>query len=372
MQSALDEKMSASPSAAPGKQELIAALTAAGQQPQTLVGERGETIVILPHGGRVLGVFAPGSERNLLWTAPTLSAEKTAREHFASDKWCNSGGDRTWLAAEVDFFYPEYPDTTRYFQPRQLDPGRYVATRTSAGVTLENSLTLQSYRGGWTAGLRITKTVSAVLDPLIQEATATLGGEVEFAGYRLHTVLELLDANDDRCRVGLWNLLQLPGGGDMLIPVHRRSTPVVYFGDVPKGDLRVEEQLIRYRMSASGEQKIGVDAVALTGRTGYVVGEGDQTTLVIRSFSVDPGGVYVDVPLHDRGSPGHAFQACNINTDYLGVFAELEYHAPAIGGAGGSRRSDDVSQVWAFRGEREAVRQVAMQLLGVQLCRPDI
>lgn len=53
------------------------------------------------------------------------------------------------------------------------------------------------------------------------------------AGYRLYTKLELLQANDNRCRVAAWNLLQLPGGGDMVIPVHHPQQPVVYFGDIP-------------------------------------------------------------------------------------------------------------------------------------------
>ena len=46
-----------------------------------------------------------------------------AAAFFAGDQWHNSGGDRTWLAPEVDFFFPNFPRTDVYWQPRQLDPG---------------------------------------------------------------------------------------------------------------------------------------------------------------------------------------------------------------------------------------------------------
>ncbi|RIK79841.1 MAG: hypothetical protein DCC67_10000 [Planctomycetota bacterium] len=348
---------------------MIAALEGAGQRPLSLAGDSGETIVVLPHGGRVLGLYSAASDQNFLWTSAAVSSAKLAREHFPSDRWFNSGGDRTWLAPEIDFFYPHYPDTSRqYFQPRQLDPGHYDAAASDAQVILRNELSMHSFRRGWNAQLRITKTISVTSNPLARGATAPLAARLQFAGYRLQTRLEMLHSDDDCCRVGLWNLLQLPGGGEMLVPVFHETEPVVYFGDIPAGDLCSDSRCVRYRMSAPGEQKIGIDALAATGRAGYVLEDPvdrSRATFVVRSFSVDASGPYVDVPLHRPDAEGHAFQACNIDADYLGRFAELEYHAPAIGGKGAPRYGDDVSQVWAYRGSREAIAQAAMELLGV-------
>jgi hypothetical protein len=192
--------------------------------------------------------------------------------------------------------------------------------------------------------------------------------ELEFSGYRLETTLELHESGGDRCQVGIWNLLQLPGGGEMIVPLYGPTEPVTYFGDIPPGDLRSDESCVRYRMSAPNEQKIGIDALVTCGRAGYVRDDSENpanSSLVVRSFAVHANGPYVDVPLHSPESGGHAFQACNINADYLGYFAELEYHAPAIGGRSGLTRSADVSEVWAYRGSREAIKAAAVALLGV-------
>ncbi|MCC6494308.1 MAG: hypothetical protein IT424_14955 [Pirellulales bacterium] len=355
----------------PAKGELIAALSEVGQPPVSLVGAGGQTVLVLPHGGRILGLYSASSAQNFLWTNGTISKPELAREHFASERWRNSGGDRTWLAPEIDFFYPHYPDTARqYFQPRQLDPGNYSATVDGAQITLTNELSMRSFRRGWTAQLRVSKRISPTVDPLACGPAAALAQRIEYAGYRLHTRLELLDADVSGCQIGLWNLLQLPPGGEMLVPVYRRTEPVIYFGDVPPGDLRAEERCVRYRMTAAGEQKIGVDALAVAGRAGYFrtdTDDKDAAALVVRNFSVDAGGSYVDVPLHSPDAGGHAFQACNIDADYLGRFAELEYHVPAIGGPSAARVSDDVSQVWAYRGSRADIAQAAMQLLGVDV-----
>lgn len=106
----------------------------------------GGQVAILPHGGRVLGLYAPGSDENFLWTNPALDDAISAKALLASDQWHNTGGDRTWLAPENDFFRPDYPKMETYFQPRALDPGRYRCTRTERGVRLACDLKLHSYR----------------------------------------------------------------------------------------------------------------------------------------------------------------------------------------------------------------------------------
>jgi hypothetical protein len=111
---------------APDKEQLISALVGAGHPPLSLTGSRGETVLVLPHGGRVLGAYSAASNENFIWTSAAISNAELAREHVASDRWCNSGGDRTWLAPEIDLFYPHFPDTAKqYFQPREFDPGHY-------------------------------------------------------------------------------------------------------------------------------------------------------------------------------------------------------------------------------------------------------
>src|SRR5450432_3412799 len=123
-------------------QELIATLGSAGKPTELYETTDGTRLLILPYGGRILGAFAPGSDENFLWTNTALNNVESARAFYASDDWQNSGGDRTWLAPEVDFFFPKFPDVdiSGYWQPRALDPGKYETVKTNTGVQLVNQL----------------------------------------------------------------------------------------------------------------------------------------------------------------------------------------------------------------------------------------
>ncbi|MBI5093331.1 MAG: hypothetical protein HZB26_12930 [Candidatus Hydrogenedentes bacterium] len=348
--------------AAPGKSGLLEVLKAVGKPAQAVTQADGTTVLLLPYGGRVLGLFAPGSEDNFYWTHPALGAEETARAFYASKDWHNSGGDRTWLAPEVDIFLPKYPDTKTYFQPRELDPGNYEAVKGDGGLELVNRLKLKLSRSGQEVELRMTKSVGPAANPLRYERKLDLAG-VQYAGYTQHTRLEMLgDPAKDKPMIGLWNLVQMPHNGDLLIPVYHKTEPKIWFGEISPEDLIAGEHLIRYKMRAKGEHKLGVRAVATTGRVGYLSGAGKTRSLIVRNFVVNPSGEYIDAPWKDPEDLGYSTQACNVNSA-LGEFSELEYHIPAIGGKTGSFRCDDTAQVWAFRGPEDKVLAAARRLL---------
>ncbi len=343
---------------------LVEILSAVGKPAERHSCSDGSEVLILPYGGRILGLFAPGSDENFYWTHPALGSVGSARDFYDSDEWHNSGGDRTWLAPEVDFFFPDFPSTETYWQPRQLDPGRYEVAQTETGPQLVNRLTLKLSRSGQEVDLQITKSVGGAPSPLRHErGLGDLAG-IEYAGYTLHTSLECQGtAAEDAPAVGLWNLVQMPHGGDLLVPTYVRTEPKVYFGTVDDADLIVTDRLVRYRMRAAGEHKIGIRAVATAGRVGYVYPVRDERwSLIVRNFFVDPSGEYVDVPWGDTEDMGYSTQACNVNSA-LGSFSELEYHVPALGRGTGRRRSVDAAQVWAFRGPLEGIRAVAERLL---------
>ena len=87
----------------------------------------------------------------------------------------------------------------------------------------------------------------------------------------------------------------------------------------------------------------------------------------MRNFFVNPSGEYIDVQRHDPDDFGYAFQMCRVDEVEFGSFCEMEYHAPALGALPDPTRSDDVSQVWAFRGPRGAIDAIARKLLGAAL-----
>jgi len=157
----------------------------------------------------------------------------------------------------------------------------------------------------------------------------------------------------------------MPHGGEMIFPTFVRSEPRHIFstvGTISPGELRVDDRIVRYSMSAKGEHKISLRALASTGRVGYLYKTGDKWALIVRSFFVNPSGEYIDVPWTETDYFGYAIQACNVNSG-LGSFSELEYHIPAIGNGTGRSRCDDVSVVWAFRGSFDGIRAVCRVLL---------
>ena len=263
---------------------------------------------------------------------------------------------------------PNYPDLSfgGYWQPRELDPGNYQIIRKGDKSVLVNRLTLTSSRAKASVDLEITKSVGPAFNPLRYEPSWKTRRTL-YAGYTLHTTLQLMGSSaDSPLQVALWDLMQMPHGGDLLVSTYRRAEAKLYFGAIGPEDLIIGDHLIRYRMRAAGEHKIGFRAVDMTGRAGYMYPVGDQTALVLRNIVVNPSGEYVDVPWTEETNLGFAGQTCNVNSA-LGSFSELEYHVPAIGKSTGSVRSHDVSQVWAFRGAPAKIQAVAKSLLSSEV-----
>ncbi|MGA3107341.1 MAG: DUF6786 family protein [Terriglobales bacterium] len=351
-------------------QQLLATLKAVGKPAELHQTEDGTRILVLPYGGRILGVFAPGSEENFLWTNSALDNPETARAYYASDDWQNSGGDRTWLAPEVDFFFPKFPniDIAGYWQPRSLDPGNYELTKTTHGVRLTNRLTIEGFRSRKRVQLEITKSIAAAANPLRHE-TSIQTAAVEYAGHTLVTSLKIVDTQpNDAFLVGLWSLTQMPHQGELFIPTYSKTEPRIYFGlvDAPPDELAMSDRLVRFKMRAAGEHKIGVRAAATTGRIGYIYPTGSKHALIVRNFFVNPSGEYADVPWTEPDDLGYSTQACSVNSRW-GMFSEMEYHVPAIGGNTGLSHVEDRSQLWAFRGSREDIVKIARTLLSNEI-----
>src|ERR1700722_1545773 len=110
----------------PPESELIGVLNDAGKPVESQVHPDGDRLLLLPYGARVLGLFAPGSDDNFFWTHPALASEQAAQAFFQTSDWRNTGGDRTWLAPEVDVYFPNFPDTRIWLVPGGVGPGWFT------------------------------------------------------------------------------------------------------------------------------------------------------------------------------------------------------------------------------------------------------
>src|ERR1700727_2255808 len=85
---------------------LVDTLERANKRTHTLDLPDGTRVLILIHGGRVLGLFSKDNDENVYWTHPALCSADSAGALYSSGAWENSGGDRTWLGPELDLFFP--------------------------------------------------------------------------------------------------------------------------------------------------------------------------------------------------------------------------------------------------------------------------
>jgi len=344
--------------------DLIRILKAAGKRTEVVHLENGSEVLLLPHGGRVLGLFAAGEKENFYWTNPVLKDAGTAGKFLESDEWQNTGGDRTWLAPEIDFFFPKYPDLTVYHQPRQFDARPYDIVEIEGTPGLRIEFEIKHAKREEPIRLRLSKSIENAANPLRYEGIWNDMAGATFTGYGLRTTLEFCSIPAPGVPVGLWHLIQMPHGGEMLMPTYGTVRPKIVFGEIPPGDLSdLPIGGARYRMTAEGEQKISLRAVSCTGRAAYRYEAAGAWHLVLRNFFVNPSGEYVDAPWTEPEDLGYGVQACNVNGKW-GIFSELEYHIPAIGVSGAPPRSQDFAQVWAYRGSREEIARITEALLG--------
>jgi hypothetical protein len=348
--------------------QLIQAVEAAGKKLELLTMPDGSRLLLLPYGARGLGLYAPGSEENFFWTNPEINEASKASSLFSSARWHNTGGDRTWLSPELDTFFTD-EKLDKYWQQPELDMSEYAVERTGGGCRLSREMTLHLARKNLNVKLRLSKWFGPAANPLrIERDMAAASGAVQYAGYTQRITLQSLDAVfQPSAPVGIWNLIQLPEGGEMIAPIYSPTVPQPCFGNIPADHVKIDGRSVRLNTDLRGSHKIALKATATCGRAGYVYGQGEIRTLVVRNFFVNPSGHYVDVQRTDMEDFGYSVQLCRVDEPGIGSFCELEYHAPALGALPDPAASEDVSQVWAYRGPREAISAVAVKLLGVEL-----
>ena len=351
------------------KTRLIAALRGAEHPAIELRGVEGGALLFLPFGARVLGLFAEDDGPNLFWADSRMARPEEAARVFASSEWVNIGGERTWISPEVDTCIGDIADPWRTYKVSySMDPGRYMVERNGGAIKASATMRVPIHRKKTTCDVGVEKKIRMIPNPLRSETQVRDWlAEVPYVGYELATSFQLLATPDPAVQVGLWNIIALPAGGEMLVPTLGKAAVRTYFGSAGPEHLTVAEGSVRLRIDGRAQYKIGLRAATLRSRAGYLrpLG-GGSWALVVRNFAVNPSGEYIDTPWDSPEELGYAFEAYN-DDGKLGAFGELEYHVPAIGGVTGLTSCVDQSQVWAFSGPEERIRAVAKLLLGPEV-----
>jgi len=330
---------------ATGKMEKLIQILEAGRQSAAVLGGK---VVVTPFGGRILGLF-PGSGKNLLWVNEQFLSDPAA--FFMQDDWRNIGGDRTWIAPELET--NGNPNLPGYEVQRTMDPGSYKVVSSSGGEVVMEGTPIPHFKTlNIDAPLKLTKTVRLLTAPPVPA-----GRGVACAGYEQMISLTAAEPLSAGVKPGAWNILQVPVGGEIHVPVKRKTAPRAFIG---KPVFQCLTNEVVSTVKAKDSFKFCIHADDSRGMIFYLnTNDPDQATLLMRTFCIGPAACYSDVPGDDPTASGYMTQIY-VAGAASGGFGEMEYHAPCLCAERTSVK--DVSQVWGFIGPADAIVKLMDEL----------
>lgn len=315
-------------------------------------------LVLTVRGARVLGVFLDDAGDNLLWTAPALARPADATRLVLGGQW-NVGGDRCWLAPEVELHFanPERPAREEYAVPAAIDPGRYeVEDESETALSLRCDGELPNLVSRRTVTFELSRAISLCPPPCEV-------GPCSYIGYELSSALAIRYVDRPDAAYGLWQLMQLPPGGTVFIPTRPDAELVDYFNSDVAHHCRRAADHVRFPVTGETPHKLGLRAADVTGRMAYLRPAGEHGTLIVRQACVFAGGTYADYPAHSRERRDIALQFYN-DDGRMGGFGEMEYHSVAAA-PDNLYVTRDLSRTWCFAGPLNKLQALGAQLLGV-------
>lgn len=268
------------------------------------------SVSVLPERGRIISIEVSG--RHALW------------QPVRSDEGWNFGGERLWIAPESDWFWKQTGrvDFKHYQVPPGLDPDNWTITQADdESCSSEFYLHLDCFHSDKTIDLKIHRRFE-LLPP------GTLAGTAPSVAFRTTTGLEILGGTHGQ-PVDLWSILQVPIGGEMVVPVNQKISPRDYFSPCPITEMIERNGEFRLKTSGHSMFKIGLRPDQANGLIAYERPVPGGLLVLQRSFPIYCGLRYCDSPLNDLRSQGDAVQFfCDDGT--FGGFAEMEHHSPAI------------------------------------------
>lgn len=342
--------------------QLEASFRAAGEPVHVLAFNTGMRALFSQRGARMLGLFPSAEDANLLWTHAALNEAESFRRFAAAGEW-NVGGERCWVAPEIQYNVADRRDFWNTLRvPPQMDPGRYRLTVAGDNVQFEGELTLTAHNlAAGDKRLRVQRVIRPASSPV------PVPDGVQFAGLAHAASLTQLDNAPIASEI--WNLVQLPAGGTLLIPTSGALRVSRYFGDPAADALRAVDGCLRISVTGARQYKVGYQALSVAGRMGYWRALPDgRASLLVRSFWNDPANLYAEEPPDQPGGTGHSIHVYNDGGEFGGAerFGEMECTGHTIGGQTGVSSSTDLFHLWAYVGPAEVLRPLAHAYLGVE------
>jgi hypothetical protein len=201
------------------------------------------SFLVMPRGARILGVDLGNG--NLLWVNPRIEAVLLNKE------W-NTGGIRTWVSPERNFFYDDPEKFDGWRCPRGMDPGKYeVAKKEKSALELKGTISAQDMVSKQTLLGYMSKRIE------IQEVHKN-----EKATQVRLTIHDVLKVQRFESPFALWCLVQVDPGesgeGIVTVPVVRNAKLINYFDPIPSNYLQVLEDRVEFALDGNRELKLGI------------------------------------------------------------------------------------------------------------------
>lgn len=334
----------------------------------TLTLQNNVNLIITQWGGRILGPFLSPNAESIFWVNQAFATPAALDEFLSSSDW-NLGGERIWIAPEIQYLVRDRSDfwgTVRV--PQQMDPGQYDLDQPKPNQwRLAQEITLEAFNiASGQKELRLEKVINQVEDPLrhLSDYEALTDG-LMFAGYE--QVVTLSENKSDDIMSEVWNLVQMNSGGRLLIPASPHVEYSDYFEPIDSDYQTIHANHVSLNITGDRRYKVGYKAAHVYGRLGYFnwFDEG-RAYLIVRNFFNNPAAPYVEEPADWPGRRGHSVHVYNDGGD-LGGFGELEVNGQTIGGNTGRSSTTDQFVLWLYVGAAEKVKQLIPYLLGVRI-----
>jgi len=332
----------------------------------------GARLLVTGHWGKAFGPFENDSDPGTLWISDTAADPASLRKTVDEGAWC-MGGDRLWLAPEVQFNIPDRGVWDRpggYKVPPPVDPGNYTLSAGDGFVTLEQTVEVELFNlATGTKNVSVQRRFCPARDPLsFCRAYGEIRGSVRYTGYSEESRVE--DLSGGGAAVQAWNLIQVRPGGVVVLPLTGAAEYQDYYEPADPDHLRIERGAALHRLTGDRKYKTGWKSAGVTGRIGYYrVLDSGELRLIVRHFFNDPSAEYVDEPLAVKAEPSHEVRGDSVqfyNDDgSLGGFGEIEVHGRSLGPHRPMRSVVHYLGFWQYTGPVQSVRRAGELLLGV-------
>ncbi|MCW3118776.1 MAG: hypothetical protein JWM28_2858 [Chitinophagaceae bacterium] len=350
-----------------------------------LSSDDGNSKILLSAGyqGRVMTSTATGdSGASFGWLNYDLIAANEKKKQFNPV----GGEERFWIGPEggqysIYFKAGDSFNIAHWQVPALIDTVSYdVSQSTRSQAVFSKKATLVNY-SGTSFNIAIERKIS-LLDKkqLETKLNTSIPPNVQFVGFETENSIQnagTIDWSKDKGLLSIWLLGMFTPSPKtvVIIPFHGQAGAHSlitdnYFGEIPAGRLQVKDSVLYFTCDGKYRSKIGLSPLIAKPVAGSF--DFERNVLTILLPQVDQNASYVNSKWEIQKEPykGDVINSYNdgplADGTQMGPFYEIESSSPALqlnkGQAGGYSQT-----TCHFQGEYSALKQLAQQLLGVNL-----